>query len=208
MFFSTFFKNWSFRYYIITFYISINIIQVTSNCFIKRNICIDFIIDEVNTIKLYLFILIFLKSIFAHITTIAANIAIIKVIIFALSDAINIKPIIIGNTWYNIVNGWRTEIFSLAKAILLRGYVIYIQIVEIIHRDILNNVIFSLGILYLIPINQIEKIDNKIKAWETLEIKVCQLFHIILFSSTFLVNTIQVAPKKDCIIQIIHIFFI
>ena len=67
----------------------------------------------------------FLKSILVQITMIDAIIALRKVIKLALSEAIKINQIITGKTWNNIANGWSTVTFSLAYAILLRGYVTY-----------------------------------------------------------------------------------
>jgi hypothetical protein len=69
---------------------------VFNRCKIKNN-CVDLIVEDNNTIKEYLFILRFLKSIDGIITINDAVIAIKKVIRLVLSVAINIKPIITGN---------------------------------------------------------------------------------------------------------------
>ena len=107
---------------------------------------VDLMVEDARTIRLYLLILNFLKSILVIITTDDASIAIRNVMIFALSEVININHSITGKTWKSIANGWRVDTFSFAYAILLKGYVTYNQLDATSRIQISNRFIASFGI--------------------------------------------------------------
>lgn len=159
------------------------------------------IVEEAKTIKEYLLILRFLKSTDGIITIREAVMAIKKVMTFALSVAINIKPKIMGNTWKSIANGCNVETFSFAYAVLLKKYVTYNAAEASINIPQSKYVMFSNGSWK----SSTQK--NTIKVSKTtcavLLKSVCRLFPTALFSTTFLDTTIQREEKIDCMIQII-----